>query len=413
MKIQIVCDAKLNLNNENIEIQNDFEDIESLSLYDLNIIDLNYADWENSENNYKKNDGFIILESLGEQLKTYKQTKIILILPTEATFYYDYSEYLDRYNKKVVFKDNKNIFLSILNKTIFKNIFNDIDLIYENTIAKICEDNHYSTHYIKSDNISYEEKLKDVKNNRILALKSENIVITTIDILDAVNENELKIIYNHFFLDEQNDKPKWFEELEYFDDSLNKIAIENEKNKILECQKIIEKKLNKLARNNYYKSILYSTGDELVTQIFSILEEMLGYSLDSFIDKKNEDFLIKLDDLTLVGEIKGVSKSVKSANIAQTEKHLRIYLDDYAEENENGKGILIINPQRMVNPKMREKVHENEKKLAIKYEILVILTEDLLKLYEIFVNKKISSKEIMRIFKEEIGVFTLDTITME
>lgn len=409
LKTQIVSSRRINLDNEKIEIKNYFEDVESLSLYDLNIIDLNDADWTAKSNNYDKNDGFIILESLGEQLKTYNQTKVILILPTEATFNYDYNKISEKYNKNISFKDDKNIFLSLLDETIFRYMFSDINLVYENTIAKLCESEHYSTYYIIYENKLYKEKLKDIKNNRVLALRNENVVITTINLLDSVTEDEIKTIYQHFFLDDKEGRPKWFEEIECFDDSFNKKIIEDEQKKILDCKKIIESKLTKLDKNNYYKSILYSNGDCLVEVVFSILEEILNYNLSEFIDNNKEDFLLRFDNITLIGEIKGIGTGVKSGNISQVDRHLQNYSDKLQEEGKGEilKGILIINPQRNINPLNREKVHEIQIKLAERNGCLIILTEDLLKLYEKFVNKEIETEKILEIFKNEIGLFSL------
>lgn len=384
------------ISNKKVEMNK----VESLDTYKVNVVKLSNI-WYQRSANISFIDNIDLYKLLGNMIENSIKSKVIIIIPQNILYYYYNNSY--SIELKYIIPN-----LKLQLKTMFgiNQIIYD-DICYENTETKIKDKNIKASFYFKAE--TPEKVLKSIGSEKITAISKKNLIYTTLDI----NEENFLDFIDEFLpeLTQENDnKPEWFSETEYFDDKENKLQIEEEKRKILESERIIEEKQVKLTKNDYYKSILYSTGDDLVTKVFSILEEILGYNLSNFIDTKKEDFLIKLEDLTLIGEIKGVSKSVKSANIAQTEKHLRIYLDDYAEENENGKGILIINPQRMINPKMREKVHENEKKLAIKYEILVILAEDLLKLYEMFVNKKINSEEIIRIFKEETGLFSLDLI---
>lgn len=45
-----------------------------------------------------------------------------------------------------------------------------------------------------------------------------------------------------------------------------------------------------LRENAKYKSILFTNGDELVSVVFSILQQLLNYDLSTFADKKKQDF---------------------------------------------------------------------------------------------------------------------------
>lgn len=168
----------------------------------------------------------------------------------------------------------------------------------------------------------------------------------------------------------------------------------------------IEKSQEILSKNLYYKSILYSNGNELVKVVFEILENILDCDLSSFNDEKHEDFLIKKSNITFVGEIKGVNGSVKNANISQLDVHYNGYLDKLQEENksENVKALLIINPNRSRPIKEREQIHQNQLNLAIRNGSLIIQTYDLLKIFEAFKQNKISSEEIEDIFTDKIGI---------
>ena len=88
----------------------------------------------------------------------------------------------------------------------------------------------------------------------------------------------------------------------------------------------------KLKENLRYKSILYSNGDDLVRVVFEILENILDCDLSKFEDIKKEDFLIKKDNYTFIGEIKGVTSNVKNEHISQVDVHYQKYMDKLNEE---------------------------------------------------------------------------------
>ena len=62
---------------------------------------------------------------------------------------------------------------------------------------------------------------------------------------------------------------------------------------------------------------MYTNGEQLVEVVFDILESFFSYSLSEFKDEKKEDFLIKLDSVTFIGEIKGITSNVKSEHVSQ------------------------------------------------------------------------------------------------
>ena len=168
--------------------------------------------------------------------------------------------------------------------------------------------------------------------------------------------------------------------------------------------------INKQLEKNFeYKSILYSTGDELVSVVLEILEDMLEYDLKDFVDEKKEDFLIKKDDVTFVGEIKGLSSAVQNKNVSQLEVHIQNYFDKLHEEGkeEKVKGLLIINHQRNKPLEERQEIHVHQKSLAVKYGSLIIETKTLLNLYEKYKLCEISKNECKNLFKENIGVLEI------
>ena len=94
----------------------------------------------------------------------------------------------------------------------------------------------------------------------------------------------------------------------------------------------------------------------------TIEEKVLDCNLSGFIDEKNEDFLIQFQDVSFIGEIKGVTSNIKSENISQLDVHYQGYMDKLQEENrtETVKQILIMNPFRTKPLSERAEVHEKQ-----------------------------------------------------
>lgn len=192
---------------------------------------------------------------------------------------------------------------------------------------------------------------------------------------------------------------------------INKKKINDSKNQIKTIEEVISLSSKQLKENLKYKSILFTNGDELVKVVFEILTIMLSYDLSSFTDEKKEDFIIKLDDITFIGEIKGVNSSIKSGHISQLDVHYQGYLDNLAEteqsEVEVVKSILIINHQRNKNIVDRISVHEKQNGLAKRNGSLIIETTTLLKLFEKFKKSELSIEDFKNLLKNKCGLLKI------
>lgn len=233
-----------------------------------------------------------------------------------------------------------------------------------------------------------------------------NLFCTLLDLDTFENNTLLKdFIKTYIFKEEKENIPEWVINYNFFNDSKLKevkILIETEISK-----KNLELKENteELEKNNYYKSILFSTGDSLVKVIIKILEEIFETDLSNFIDTHQEDMLIELDDVAFIIEIKGVSGSVKNQHVSQVDLHLQKYKDNNPEKK--AKSLLIINPERSKKIEERNEIHQNAVDLAIRNETLIITTEIFLKLYEQFRLKIINKNDIKKILEENKGILTL------
>ena len=197
-------------------------------------------------------------------------------------------------------------------------------------------------------------------------------------------------------------------QITFLDDSLLQEDINEQYKIIREAEQEIKNDQGRLAKNKRYKSILYTNGHELVEVVFDILQQLLDYDLSDFVDEKREDFLIKCNEHTIIGEIKGITSNVKNDNLSQLENHFQQYQDLLEEEgrSENVHQVLIINPLRTRPVFEREPVHENQIKLATRYGSLIIETKTLLKLFERYLKDEISYEQCLTLFTQKTGLLT-------
>ena len=151
-----------------------------------------------------------------------------------------------------------------------------------------------------------------------------------------------------------------------------------------------------------YKSVLFETGDHLVEIVFEMLEKILSIDLSAFVDEKNEDFNFTIDDNAFVGEIKGVNEGVRNSHLSQLENNKQLFMEK--NEKENAKGILIISQQRKTVPSMREEVHFNQIKYANQHDLLIITTENLLRIFQYHLQGLLDVNKFKEILKNNKGL---------
>ena len=161
---------------------------------------------------------------------------------------------------------------------------------------------------------------------------------------------------------------------------------------------------NKLNENNEYKSILYKQTKPLEKIVKQIVGELLNCNLTDSKNIGHEDFLIKFDDVTFIGEIKGTKKNLINTHLSELDVHYSRRKDSIT--GENLKPILIINRFMHISPENRNSINNTQLELAEnKYKCLIIDSYDLLKLFGKFKNNEISTDEIKNKFNAEIGLF--------
>lgn len=392
-------DAK-KYNEKNIDT-NKLDSFNTFDEYDLNIIDLSYSYiWRNvhgrtSEINIEKD--FL---SLAEEIFTSNQN-ILIILPQNIDFITYCNRPQDKAHYKI--KDIKSNVMQI----IYDKLYNVNYAISYGTSKTVINNSIIPADFYFDSVKENEIVTSSEKGSRVTTIKRKNVYVTTLNLMNNI-DNLLEYI-DAIFQNKQTHEPEWLDDIIFHDDSdLLKQKEECEK-QIVNINNKLKNINENLDKNKHIKSILYTSGDELVNIVNSILEEILEYSLKDFKDECEEDFLIKKENVTFIGEIKGINTNVKRNNITQTSTHVALYLDKLEEQGikENTKGILIINHQRDIPIKDRVEIPDNVLKIANINNILVIQTIDLLKIYEKYLNKEYTTDDIINIFTTQKGLIKI------
>lgn len=374
----------------------------SLDEYEINIISLSdkYL-WRNTSSTKEKINYTNHFNSLKTMIKNSKNTKIVINLPQNETFFYHYIA--NTYASKCELKD----MLIYLDQNILPELIDDkfFHLTYENTRTKVRKYDVNAAFYFNS--IKYNSLTESVGSKKITTIGKDRIILTTLNLRTNDEINEFLI---HIGLLNKNiEIPEWINNITMFNDAeLHK--------KINENIEIIQKsndEINEsnllLDRNNEYKSILFTTGDELVRVVFNILTEMLCCDLSAFVDEKKEDFVFSINDKVYIGEIKGVNNNIKSENVSQLDVHYQGYLDDHKDiESKSVKALLIMNHQKNKPLDQRQSVHETQIKLAQRNESLIIETITLLKMFEKFKNNNLTRDECIELLSNNTGILEIE-----
>lgn len=382
----------------------------SLDEFDVNIIDLSSENIWRYQETEMKIDYESEFNDLKRMIEDSHSSKIVVILPQNIKY-------------KNFFCANGKGSTDYLKTQEIKELINfefeewlgyivDIRsgmLMYENTVTKIKGFEYEAAFHFSNEYVYDPESVltHSYLSNKNTTFSMGDIYLTTL----KIDSYDKLVNYLNYIgvIEMEAPVPEWILAVSMFDDETQKNIINEQENIILKCNEQITIAQEKLNQNKRYKSILYTNGDELVAVVFEILEKILHCDLSTFIDEKKEDFLIKLEDITFIGEIKGVTSNIKSEHISQLDVHYQGYMDNLSEkkEQEEVKAILIMDHQRTQSLANRQPVHSNQIKLAERNGSLVIETSTLLKLFESFVNNKISHQEIINLFTEKSGLLVI------
>lgn len=383
----------------------------SLDEFDFNIIDLSEERiWYKEKKTTSTVDAIDDLKSLGNMILNAQKSRIIIVLPQDINIYtYQGKDYSGKkaYDIRRI-KDN----LAWVQKNIYEVLLSDSDpfkTLYENTINSFGKIKYQAAFYFANNYPPI--TLSDGSNKPTTIQYREKIYITALDIMQTEEhlENFIKTL---FVPNTPEETPEWMNGIVFNDDEQQAQVILENQDIIKSAEEAISGAMQIIRKNEEIKSILYTNGDELVKVVFMILEDLFAYDFSTFVDEKREDFLLKKENFTLIGEIKGINTNVKNENISQLEHHYQMYQDRLQEEGktENVHQVLIINPLRKTPVLEREEIHQEQVKLAERNESLIIETKTLLKIYELFLQHKINRDDCITLFTKKTGLLKNDDV---
>lgn len=390
-------------------------EIQALDDFEICIIDLTNENlWNYNGQQPTSVNCYKDLLTIKEAIVNSNITRIIIVLPQNKKISYNQTyEWTGSskhyyYVSSIQLKDNKDNFMKIINNNLLH--LEKIGISFEKTKTFIDDKS------IEADfnfNNYQEDKFEALtfsqNSNKVTTINKDKIYITTLKILD--NNEKLKIFIENYCKEKQEKEevPDWINNIDFFNDEQLKQDKDNNLTKISEIKQRNVEIDKELEKNLEYKSILYTNGDELVQVVMSILDELLDYDSSEFVDEKREDFLIKKEDITFIGEIKGVSSAIANKNVSQLDVHVQSYLDNLQEDGkeEKLKGLLIINHQRNKPIVERQEVHEHQVNLAKRNGSLIIETQTLLKIFEKYKLGKITKEECKKLFEDNVGLLEI------
>lgn len=406
MKTQLITfnGKKLSGKQGNIT-ESPFSSPQSFDGFDINIISFDDETiWRYDELMIKSVNCINDIKNLGIMIRNSIKTNVVVVFPKDYSYRYC-PNYQGNLTKRENLKNMLGVMTNILGKML--NPISEMDIVFEPTKTKI-DNQIYSADFFFNEHNEAEVLLRSSDSRKAIVIRDSNIIYTTLELnsLERINEFLKNIGLN----EKVEECPEWMTDVKLFDDNelLNKIKAS--KGIILEEESKIVIAENALSVNSHYKSILYTQSNELVEVVLEILEEMLGFDFSNFEDKHNEDFLYETEDVTYLGEIKGVTSNIRSEHVSQLDTHYYTYLDDHPDKAGKTKTWLIMNHQRKQSLSQRKEVHETQVKLAERNGSLIIDTYTLLKLFEKYKNGEFSSEDCLALLSNRTGIITVEDL---
>lgn len=391
MKVQLV-----NLNGKNgsnfvVEEVNKFSSPKSFDMFDVNIIDLRspyiYQNKESSDYKIIHDNDFY---SINKMIFNSRKTKFLFLYPMNVNFYRAFSGEEFIYNtpiKDIIFRISE--IFSILNKEL------EYNFSFERTDTKLSDGVNIRADFYFPERDDFEVLLRSVDSDKVTCCKKDNLFLTTLDIL---TDEELQLFLEKIGLKATSNAvaPDWMSKVMLFDDVEQLKNIEENEVKIKSSQESIAGSKDKLSENSWFKSILYTSGDELVDVVKDIFSKIFDVDFSEFKDKKKEDFTFTFKNKIFIGEIKGVNQNIKTTNLAQLDLHFTNFIEERGDDldENNIHKLLVMNHQKDKDLKSRIPVDQQQIDMAKnKYDSLIIETVELLEMYDKFTRGEMSQEE--------------------
>lgn len=244
-------------------------------------------------------------------------------------------------------------------------------------------------------------------------LISETFAATTLEIN---NNEELMTVIDAIYPSavHRARMPVWLDEVEYHDETSQRARIKEIDEEMALLDK--EKKEIEGVLSNYQdiKSVLCSKDFELEKMTRHLLAKIVEVDED-FEDCKEEDFRFSYNDTLYLIEIKGSKGGLKRQHISKTYDHVQIKADAMEDEGSTSKlkGVLIFASQIELKPEERDPFPETQITIARKNDIAVLSTETLLRCYEAYIEKRLTSTSFKETLSQTSGLVSLDLFGLD
>ena len=392
MSVQLINLHKVNDGNFSVNEVSDFSSPKSFDMFDINIIDLRSEHiYRNKQSmNAVRVDCISDFLTINEMIANSKKTKFIFIYPKNINFLALYEFGLYKISKRI-----KDIILyvsgvfSVLNKEL------NYKFSFERTETKLSDNVNIAADFYFPERDDFEILLRSIDSDKVTCCKKDNLFLTTLDIL---TDEELQLFLEKVGLKATSNAvaPDWMNKVMLFDDERQLKHIEDNKVQIKSCQNSIAVSKDKLIENSRFKSILYTSGEDLVEVVKEIFSKIFDVDFSRFKDKKKEDFSFTFNDKIFIGEIKGVNQNIKATNLAQLDLHFTNFIEEGSDDLDvdNIHKLLVMNHQKDKDLKDRIPVDQQQIDMAKnKYESLIIETVELLEMYDKFTRGEMTQKE--------------------
>lgn len=384
--------------------------------FDLTVIDLQdkYL-WKSDYTNDKILQDHADISSIRQMMLQSNKAKCIVVLPQNYSFLYSYGYNLEThsegYKKKKPLKD----FIKDFAVSPIGELFSfSLHICFGKSITLVSNKELHSDFSFSMPITSPLKPLLTSNASTIsTVLISETLAATTLEIntnedLSAVIDAIIPAVVQSVLI------PDWLDEVEYHDETAQRARIKEIDEEMALLDK--EKKEIEGVLSNYQdiKSVLCSKDFELEKMTRHLLAKIVEVDED-FEDCKEEDFRFSYNDTLYLIEIKGSKGGLKRQHISKTYDHVQIKADALEDEGSTSKlkGVLIFASQIELKPEERDPFPETQITIARKNDIAVLSTETLLRCYEAYIEKRLTSTSFKETLSQTSGLVSLDLFGLD
>lgn len=384
--------------------------------FDLTVIDLQdkYL-WKSDYTNDKILQDHADISSIRQMMLQSNKAKCIVVLPQNYSFLYSYGYNLEThsegYKKKKPLKD----FIKDFAVSPIGELFSfSLRICFGKSITLVSNKELHSDFSFSMPIASpFKPLLTSNASTISTVLISETLAATTLEIntnedLSAVIDAIFPAVVQSVLI------PDWLDEVEYHDETAQRARIKEIDEEMALLDK--EKKEIEGVLSNYQdiKSVLCSKDFELEKMTRHLLAKIVEVDED-FEDCKEEDFRFSYNDTLYLIDIKGSKGGLKRQHISKTYDHVQIKADAMEDEGSTSKlkGVLIFASQIELKPEERDPFPETQITIARKNDIAVLSTETLLRCYEAYIEKRLTSTSFKETLSQTSGLVSLDLFGLD